>query len=121
MKNSKTLFFVYNANSGMLNLAFDSIHKLLSPTTYSCYLCSITHGYFGEVKAWKTFINQSDLSIEYYHKDEWKTAFPEVKEQLKNQYPVIYIRNYGHIEVLLSAEDIKGMDIEDLIMFLNHI
>jgi hypothetical protein len=38
------LLFVYNADSGLAAALFDSAHKLLSPQTYACNLCALTHG-----------------------------------------------------------------------------
>ncbi|NJM95354.1 MAG: GTPase, partial [Acaryochloridaceae cyanobacterium CSU_5_19] len=40
------LIFVYNANSGGINTALDIAHKLLSPSTYRCNLCRLTHDTF---------------------------------------------------------------------------
>ena len=45
-----TLLFVYNAKSGIANVLVDISHKLLSPETYSCNLCVITHNTFIENK-----------------------------------------------------------------------
>lgn len=36
------LVFVYAADSGVLNIAKDVIHKLVSSSTYPCHLCAIT-------------------------------------------------------------------------------
>ncbi len=42
------LIFVYNADSGKLNVLFDVGHKIVSPGTYKCDLCTLTHGTFTE-------------------------------------------------------------------------
>ncbi len=42
-----SLLFVYNADSGLVAGLFDSAHKLLSPSTYQCQLCTLTHGVTG--------------------------------------------------------------------------
>ena len=42
------LLFVYNVNSGKLNILFGIVHKIISPSTYTCELCSLTHGVFSE-------------------------------------------------------------------------
>jgi hypothetical protein len=47
------LIFVYNADSGGLNTLFDIAHKVVSPETYSCSLCMLTHGVLSERTAWK--------------------------------------------------------------------
>jgi hypothetical protein len=43
---TKSLLFVYNADSGVFNLVTDIAHKIFSPQTYACQLCCITHGNF---------------------------------------------------------------------------
>ena len=55
-KTSSRLLFVYNADSGLFNTLTDIAHKMLSPKTYTCNLCAITHGLFSEKEEWKEFI-----------------------------------------------------------------
>lgn len=110
----KTLFFVYNANSGLIHSAFDVLHKLVSPDTYSCNLCAITHGYLGEKKAWKTFVDQLEYTIEYFHKDEWIELYPEFNSKKENPFPAIYICSNGSLKALISSNDLKHMALEDL-------
>ena len=73
------LLFVYNANSGKLNNLLDIGHKLLSPSTYQCSLCALTHDTFKENTIWKNFRAESQFQMEFYHKDEFETKFPSVK------------------------------------------
>ena len=73
------LLFIYNANSGKLNGLFDIGHKLLSPSTYQCSLCALTHDVFKENTTWKNFRAESQFQMEFYHKDEFETKFPTVK------------------------------------------
>ncbi|WP_241234677.1 hypothetical protein [Nonlabens ponticola] len=49
------LIFVYNANSGRINSWLDSAHKIISPSTYQCKLCELTHGAFTEHDEWSRF------------------------------------------------------------------
>jgi hypothetical protein len=37
------LLFVYNADAGLVTGLLDTLHKVLSPSTYSCSLCAITY------------------------------------------------------------------------------
>lgn len=83
--------FVYNADSGKLNALADSLHKLISPKTYQCRLCELTHGYFSEKAAWSEFLKEVKFDAEFLHKNEFLLkyqplpgdAFPAVFE-LKN-------------------------------------
>lgn len=67
---SEKLICIYNAHSGVWNAIADSIHKFVSPETYPCKLCDITHGYFREKKERHEFLKQLTLPVEFYHKDE---------------------------------------------------
>ena len=44
-KYNMELIFIYNAQKGRLNSLIDYIHKTVSPGTYSCNLCAITHNF----------------------------------------------------------------------------
>lgn len=80
-----TLIFVYNAKSGSLNRFFDAAHKLLSPETYSCHLCNLTHNTLSERKSWRAFRSSTEINMEFYHIDEFEDRF-----KLKwSGYPVI--------------------------------
>lgn len=77
--NSKTeLVFIYNADSGLVSAVLDSAHKLISPSTYQCELCSITHGLFGEREAWRKFRESFDGIMTFLHRDEtdWQGELP---------------------------------------------
>jgi len=46
----KTIVFIYNAHSDIWNKYIDFAHKIISPSTYACDLCSLTHGNYSEKK-----------------------------------------------------------------------
>ena len=106
------LLFVYNANSGKLNALFESGHKLISPSTYKCSLCALTHNTFTENRIWKNFRTQSEVDMEFYHKDEFETTFPNVNMI----YPTILKLEDQQISTVLNSEALKALStIEDLI------
>lgn len=113
----RTLFIVYNANSGLFNGAMDSVHKLISPASYACQLCSITHGYFGAKESWKNFIaqlKQNGVNIRVLYKDDlknWPLQF--------SQIPGVYTLNHGELNLLVGSDQLRNMNkSEDLIEFL---
>ena len=110
----KALHFVYNANSGKLNAVKDSLHKWLSPETYDCDLCSLTHNSFKEVGAWKRFRQQSPIPMYFYHKDEFEKQFRS--KWLPNyDFPVVLIANDQALEVFLSAQELHALsDVHEL-------
>lgn len=106
----KSLIFVYNANSGTLNALFDIGHKLISPDTYDCKLCSLTHSAFAERKAWKEFRENNSIKMEFLHKDEFEQQY-----EPRYEYPVVLLQT-GAIKELLNREAIAAQpDIESLI------
>ncbi|MEC9487851.1 MAG: GTPase [Prosthecochloris sp.] len=104
------LVFVYNADSGPVSGLFDIGHKLFSPETYQCGLCSLTHDTFSEKEAWKEFREKTDIEMEFLHRDEF-----EKKYEASYDYPVV-LRSNGHLDILLSKKDIDAIeDVRELI------
>lgn len=106
------LIFVYNANSGKLNALFDAGHKLFSPSTYPCSLCALTYDSLSENTTWKTYRKESNLNIEFYHKDEFEANFPSVKMI----YPTILRLEDQQLTTVLSEDVLNEiLDVEALI------
>ncbi len=74
-EKSQKLIFVYNADSGKLSALFDAGHKIVSPETYKCNLCTLTHGSFTERKAWKAFRESVNLNLKFLRKQETVSFF----------------------------------------------
>ena len=110
------LIFVYNANSGMINVIKDISHKLMSPQTYDCFLCSLTHGTFREDQKWKSFRESSSIDMEFLHRDEF-----EKKYGMKYDYPVILTQS-SQVEVALSREQLGHLtSVDDLILAIKGL
>lgn len=110
------LVFVYNANAGKVNAAFDIAHKLLSPSTYRCSLCSLTHGIFGEKEAWRKFRESSSLELEFLHKDEFEKLGYE-----PTSYPVI-LKLGKPMEVIADSKELSAhSNVESLITLLQGL
>ena len=108
------LIFVYNANSGKLSAAFDIAHKIISPGTYQCNLCQLTHGAFKELDVWKKFREESVTEMVFYHKDEFEHQY-----DTKFEYPVVLKEEDGELVEYITAEGINSLkDVEDLIAHL---
>lgn len=72
-----SFIFVYNADSGFAAALFDSAHKLISPQTYACNLCALTHGLIGPKKEWTNFLKSLPEQPMFLHRDEFKEKYPE--------------------------------------------
>lgn len=106
------LLFIYNANSGKLNALLNAGHKLFSPSTYHCSLCALTYDTFTENTIWKTFRTESDLTMEFYHKDEFEDIFPSVRMI----YPTVLKLENNQLTTVINPEVLNEIsDVETLI------
>jgi len=110
------VIFVYNADSGFFNSVLDIRHKIVSPSTYSCNLCKITHGSFGEKEEWKKYSEASKNELTFLHKDEF-----EKKYKVKKYYPAIFtLSTSNSIEEFINKEVLENMkNLGQLIQHLN--
>ena len=106
------LLFIYNANSGSLNALLDASHKLISPSTYKCNLCALTHDIFSENIIWKNFRTESHLDMEFYHKDEFEKLFPSINLI----YPTVLKLEESQVTTILSPDVLNELStVEELI------
>ncbi|MEQ3654822.1 MAG: GTPase [Dokdonia sp.] len=104
------LIFVYNANSGAFQQLLDTAHKVVSPQTYTCDLCSLTHGSFRESALWKTYRQTSGHSFTFFHKDEFEKAYRS-KWLPKYRFPIVLIEDPTRgLEIGLNAEDLAKIE-----------
>lgn len=102
MKNSP-LIFVYNADTGVFNLLTDMAHKALSPATYRCNLCALTHGTFRVRNEWKEYLQKLTRPVEFLHADEMRARFNSVDVDL----PAVFEVEDGGLKLLISADEIN--------------
>tara|TARA_B100000929_G_scaffold285209_1_gene268494 strand:+ start:1605 stop:1973 length:369 start_codon:yes stop_codon:yes gene_type:complete len=112
------LIFVYNADSGKINLYKDILHKVISPKTYPCSLCDITHGVLKEREKWKQFRENSEVEMQFLHKDEFTKQYAS-KFGHKFEFPVILSENGRGLEVFISKKELSEIkDEKELIAIL---
>lgn len=105
------LIFIYNADSGLLPLLKDFTHKIISPTTYPCSLCALTYDTFSESKAWKSFRQNSNTEMVFYHKDEFESVYASVYK-----YPCILSQNPKGFDEIISKQTLDRLsNVEELI------
>lgn len=112
-----SLVFVYNAKSDLISKSLDWAHKIISPDTYSCHLCSLTHGNFSEKQVWKEFRSQYDIDFVFMYKDEFVRTYSQVKEY---DFPAVFRRNERtDIEVVLDTGKLSDLNsVNELIQVL---
>ena len=106
------LIFVYNADSGVLNLLKDAAHKMLWPETYPCSLCALTYGAMSEKRRWRDFRQSDGRNKRFLHKDEFEAEFNE-----RYDYPVVLEQNskFNAAEKLSVVFDRKSLnELQDL-------
>jgi len=98
-----TLVFVYNADSGFVNTLLDIGHKIVSPQTYACNLCAITHSTFSMRDEWKRFVAGLGVPVQFLHRDELEKQYGIRDVKL----PAVFRQRNGTIEVWITREEIK--------------
>ncbi|WP_046757059.1 hypothetical protein [Kordia jejudonensis] len=109
------ILFIYNAKSGTLNSLLDVAHKLISPKTYQCKLCSITHDTFSENEQWKRFRETTKLPLEFLHTDEFEASY----KAIETKYPVILIQENEKLREWIPKSEIEKIETtEELIRLI---
>lgn len=99
----KNLVFVYNADTGLFNVVSDWAHKVISPSTYECNLCALTHSNFGMKKEWKEFLDELNVKMEFLHKDEFEKKYGKQF----NSYPCVFVKEGETMNELISKKVIN--------------
>lgn len=102
--STDSLVFVYNADSGVFNALADLAHKTFAPDTYACNLCKITYSPLGMRRAWRKFLDELGLTLEFLHRDEFSERHGEAKVDL----PAILRRHQDDVSVLVDAETLNA-------------
>ena len=98
-----TLLFVYNADSGLFNTVTDIAHKVLSPQTYACNLCALTHGHFKVREAWVKFLQTLDVDCVFLHRDEFHAAY----DQMDVALPAIFRKTSEGPTLWIDADTLR--------------
>ena len=99
------IVFVYNADSGVFNALTDAAHKILSPQTYPCSLCALTHSALGMRREWKQFLDGLGVPLEFLHADELRARHPAAAGV---PLPAVFRRRGEGLEVFVGAEEINA-------------
>lgn len=100
----QSLIFVYNAESGIFNTLSDVAHKLLSPQTYACNLCALTHSTFGMRREWREFLDGLGVRPEFLHADQLLHRYGLTGTAL----PAILRKRGAHLEEFVDAAAINS-------------
>jgi len=110
--------FVWNADGGWQHAVMDSLHKVVSPQTYSCKLCQLTHGLAGPKAEWSQFLETSGREVVFYHRDEFR-GMPLAKQFPALELPAVLTCTSEKWRILLSRDEIGKMkDLQALLSSL---
>ena len=113
---NERLVFVYNANSGLIAGALDSIHKTLSPGTYACNLCAITYNALTMRPQWRSWLKSIAMPADFYHLPDFRRAFPQFADE---PLPLVGIFANGQLSILVNRDALSQLkSVDDLIQAL---
>lgn len=114
LRNTDKLVFVYNADSGFFNLLADMAHKIVSPDTYNCQLCMLTHGHVGMREQWKEYLESIEAELEFLHRDEFLKNYGQHTAAL----PALFLARGGdgEAELFMSEADINRCETLDALI-----
>ncbi|MEM9418564.1 MAG: hypothetical protein AAGA25_05835 [Planctomycetota bacterium] len=98
------LIFVYNADAGWLSAALDSAHKLISPKTYQCSLCAVTHHALGMKTRWARFIEGLEHDVDFLHRDEAAERYG----MGTTVWPAVLMEDTQGVRVWLTGEELAA-------------
>ncbi|MFZ1518712.1 MAG: hypothetical protein WAU11_08050 [Ignavibacteriaceae bacterium] len=109
--------FIYNAKNGVANSLFDLAHKIISPDTYECNLCKLTHGAFTENKKFRELKEKYNITL--WHIDDYEKKYGK-----ELTYPLIIMRDQDENELSrIETTDINIIrtidELEELVRLQN--
>ncbi|OSZ72435.1 hypothetical protein CAP39_03595 [Sphingomonas sp. IBVSS1] len=103
---SRRLVIVYNANAGILAGVMDSVHKIVSPSTYPCQLCAVTYGLTSMRREWRAFLDETGLETVFHHRPDFRAAFPHAADW---PLPLVAVEDGGQLTQLVTAADFTAI------------
>lgn len=101
------LILVYNADGGLLNAVKDMLHKIISPASYPCSLCALTHGPVAMRGRWRQFLAALPQDKAFHHRDDFAIAFPGLAVPLP---AILLAAGDGVPQVLVSAAELDALE-----------
>lgn len=104
MPDSKTLLFVYNIDSRVLQSLHDySAGRAAASGQITCPLMALTHSPVGMKKEWKRFLKELVIPSRSLDKNEFIAEFGP--RQIA--YPAILVKKGTDLIILVTAEEIE--------------
>ncbi|WP_120717490.1 hypothetical protein [Tsuneonella amylolytica] len=108
---------VYNADGTLFASLADVAHKIVSPGTYPCSLCALTHGAVAVRGEWKRFLAETPARVTVHHRDDFGRAWPAARFA----FPTILLEEAGALRELVSAAELSGVEsVPDLVALVER-
>ena len=101
------LVIVYNADAGLLASVIDSVHKLISPSTYPCSLCAVTYGPLAMDRRWRAYLTALPMAVTFHHRPDFHAAY---RAWSAAALPLIARDDDGVLTPLLDAAALARLD-----------
>ena len=105
-QQGRALLFVYNANTGLLELLQHAVHMTVKPETYPCKLCLLTYSPLGMRKRWRKFVGTLPAEPVFLHADELAARHPDLGPV---PLPALYDERDGELELLIPAHEMQAV------------
>lgn len=109
------MIFVYALDGGLFNDLTHFAHKLISPQTYPCNLCTLTSGLVSKKREWTEFLRGLGVKTELLHRNEFAELYPTVQHSL----PAAFLLTGGEEpELLITSDELNACRNLDELMSL---
>jgi len=118
----RELIFVYKADAGGFNKAFDFAHKIIKPSSYPCDLCKLTHGALSEYQEWSHFRESvaTYLHLKFLYRNQFLSTYRS-KWLPDYDFPIILESAKDGLYVFISADELQTLeDTTQLIGLIEH-
>ncbi len=106
--------FVYDADGTVGAQLAAAAHKAFKPGTYSCDLCTLTHGNLRMKPGWRKFVETLDENVTFEHRDKFHRDHPGLAN---HPLPAVFRKEADDFEwspFITKAEFVYLRTLEDL-------
>jgi hypothetical protein len=112
------VIFVYALDGGLFNDLTNFAHKIVSPQTYPCNLCTLTSGMVSKKREWTDFLRGLGVKTELLHRNEFAQRYPTIKHSLPAAFRVT---GDAEPELLITSDELNACrDLDALISLVSE-
>jgi hypothetical protein len=118
MQELKTLLFVYNTDSSVLQALKDYTSCTSAASrAENCTLCAITHSPVGMKKEWRRFIKSLEIPSRFLNRNEFFSEFGNYQIT----FPAVFLRKGTELAILICSEELnRCQTLNDIISLIEY-